>query len=450
LINHYLFSVIVAEICCGKAFADSNFIKFAVMKDELKDTKDFLQNISDQIHYFVKDNVYGDLILTVQILLKFIFLAGLIYTIDFVLKLLVNLIFKRFFDKEKYPVFKSIYQSRVTNSIAHLSALAFAGSALFSIFYRHPKSFTFLEVIVNLSIIFVIAGMLFRVLNTFRNYFVIKQDFYKIMALNAISESVKIFGIFILTVIAICTIFGIKGGTILGSLGAITAVLVLVFRDTILGFVTGLHVATSRSLKVGDWIGIPKYNIEGNILEINLLTTKITNFDKTISSIPTYDLLTTEIKNLQVMSESNTRRIKKSIYFNINSFKFLSVEEIEKLKEINLIEDYLNEKTSEINLEKETIEHRDKIINGRQLTNVGVFRYYTQKYLENDPEIDKESPIMVRQLEITTQGLPMEVYCFANDSKWEKFEQIQADIFDHLLVASKEFDLQIMQIGLPK
>lgn len=420
------------------------------MKDELKDTKDFLQNISDQIHYFVKDNVYSDLVLTVQILLKFIFLAGLIYSIDFILKLVVNLIFRRFFDKEKYPVFKSIYQSRITNSLAHLAALAFAGSALFSIFYRHPKSFTFLEVIVNLAIIFVIAGMLFRVLNTFRNYFVIKQDFYKIMALNAISESVKIFGIFILTVIAICTIFGIKGGTILGSLGAITAVLVLVFRDTILGFVTGLHVATSRSLKVGDWIGIPKYNIEGNILEINLLTTKITNFDKTISSIPTYDLLTTEIKNLQVMSESNTRRIKKSIYFNINSFKFLNVEEIEKLKEINLIEDYLNEKTSEINLEKETIEHKDKIINGRQLTNVGVFRYYTQKYLENDPEIDKESPIMVRQLEITTQGLPMEVYCFANDSKWEKFEQIQADIFDHLLVASKEFDLQIMQIGLPK
>lgn len=450
MINRYLFLIIVIEICSGKAFADSIFIKFAVMKDELKDTKDFLQNISDQIHYFVKDNVYGDLVLTVQILLKFIFLAGLIYTIDFVLKLLVNLTFRKFFDKEKYPIFKSIYQSRITNSIVHLSALAFAGSALYSVFYRHPKSFTLLEVIVNLAIIFVIAGMLFRVLNTFRNYFVIKQDFYKIMALNAISESVKIFGIFILTVIAICTIFGIKGGTVLGSLGAITAVLVLVFRDTILGFVTGLHVATSRSLKVGDWIGIPKYNIEGNILEINLLTTKITNFDKTISSIPTYDLLTTEIKNLQVMSESNTRRIKKSIYFNINSFKFLSVEEIEKLKEINLIEDYLNEKASEINLEKEKIEHRDKIINGRQLTNIGVFRYYTQKYLENDPEIDKESPIMVRQLEITTQGLPMEVYCFANDSKWEKFEEIQADIFDHLLVASKEFDLQIMQIGLPK
>ena len=119
------------------------------MKDELKDTKDFLQDISDKIHYFVKDNVYSDFVLTCQILLKFIFLAGLVYTLDFVFKLLVNLVFKRFFDTEKFPILKSSYQSRITNSIVHLSSLAFAGSALFSVFYRHPKSFTFLEVIVS-------------------------------------------------------------------------------------------------------------------------------------------------------------------------------------------------------------------------------------------------------------------------------------------------------------
>ncbi|WP_317129863.1 mechanosensitive ion channel family protein [Chryseobacterium binzhouense] len=321
---------------------------------------------------------------------------------------------------------------------------------MLSIFWRHTKSPEFLEKVINLAIVFIIAGLFYRSLTTFRYYFTIKQDYYKVMAINAVSETIKILGIFVFSVVGICVIFGIKGTTIVGSLGAITAVLVLVFRDTILGFVTGIHVATSKSLKVGDWIGIPKYNIEGNILDISLLTTKIANFDKTISSIPTYDLLTTEIKNLQVMSESNTRRIKKSIFFNINSFKFLSNDEIEKLKEINLLSDYLNHKTSEINFEKENIKHKDKIINGRQLTNIGVFRYYTQKYLEQDPQVDKNSPIMVRQLEITTQGLPMEVYCFANDSKWEHFEEIQADIFDHLLVASKEFDLQIMQIGLPK
>lgn len=418
------------------------------MKDEIQDTKDFLQDISDKIHYFVRDHVPSDLGLTCQIVLKFIFLAGLVFAIDFIFKFLVNTIIKQFFDKEKYPVVKSIYQSRITNSIVHLGALNFAGYALFSVFYRHPKSFTLLEVIVNVAIIFVIAGMLFRALTAFRNYFVIKQDFYKIMALNAISESVKIFGIFILTVIGICTIFGIKGGTILGSLGAITAVLVLVFRDTILGFVTGLHVATSKSMKVGDWIGIPKYNIEGNISDISLLTTKITNFDKTISTIPTYDLLTTEIKNLQVMSESNTRRIKKSIYFNINSFKFLNDEEIERLKDINLISDYLESKIVELKKEKESLEHKDKIINGRQLTNIGVFRHYAQKYIENDPDVDQNGTRMVRQLDITPQGLPLEVYCFANDSKWERFEQIQADIFDHLLVASKEFDLQVMQVSV--
>lgn len=418
------------------------------MKDEIQDTKDFLQDISDTIHYFVRDHVPSDLALTCQIVLKFIFLAGLVFAIDFIFKFFVNTIIKQFFDKEKYPIIKSIYQSRITNSVVHLGALNFAGYALFSVFYRHPKSFTLLEVIVNVAIIFVIAGMLFRALTAFRNYFVIKQDFYKIMALNAISESVKIFGIFILTVIGICTIFGIKGGTILGSLGAITAVLVLVFRDTILGFVTGLHVATSKSMKVGDWIGIPKYNIEGNISDISLLTTKITNFDKTISTIPTYDLLTTEIKNLQVMSESNTRRIKKSIYFNINSFKFLNDEEIERLKDINLISDYLESKIVELKKEKESIEHKDKIINGRQLTNIGVFRHYAQKYIEHDPDVDQNGTRMVRQLEITPQGLPLEIYCFANDSKWERFEQIQADIFDHLLVASKEFDLQVMQVSV--
>ncbi|BFO64258.1 hypothetical protein KCF3NO3_02410 [Chryseobacterium sp. KCF3-3] len=268
------------------------------------------------------------------------------------------------------------------------------------------------------------------------------------MALNAISETVKILGLFIFTVVGLCVIFGIKGTTIVGSLGAITAVLVLVFRDTILGFVTGLHVATSKNLKVGDWVSIPKYSIEGNITEINLLTTKITNFDKTVSTIPTYDLMTTEIKNMQVMSESNTRRIKKSIYFNINSFKFLTDEDVERLKEINLISDYLEERASEIKKEKESLEHKDKVVNGRQLTNIGVFRYYAQKYIENDPDIDKNGTRMVRQLEITPQGLPLEIYCFANDSQWERFEQIQADIFDHLLVASKEFELQVMQVSI--
>ncbi|WP_449401267.1 mechanosensitive ion channel family protein [Chryseobacterium wanjuense] len=418
------------------------------MKDEIQDTKNFLQDFSDSIHYFVKNNVHNDFSLPLQIFLKFLFLAILVFLVDLIFKFFINGAFKLFFNKEKYPVLKSIYQSKITNSLGHLMALYFGSYALISVFWRHKKSFAFLERIVDLAIVLVVAGMLYRALTAFRNYFVIKQDFYKIMALNAISETMKIMGIFIFSVVGICVIFGIKGTTIVGSLGAITAVLVLVFRDTILGFVTGIHVATSKNMKVGDWVSIPKYSIEGNISDISLLTTKITNFDKTVSTIPTYDLLTTEIKNLQVMSESNTRRIKKSIYFNINSFKFLTEEDIERLKEINLISEYLEGKSIELRKEKENLKHSDKIINGRQLTNIGVFRYYAQRYIENDPEVDQEGAMMVRQLDITPQGLPLEIYCFANDSKWEHFEQIQADIFDHLLVASKEFDLQVMQVSV--
>ncbi len=423
------------------------FLIFAVMNDELKDTKDFLQNISDNIHYFVRDSLPDNWVLLGQIVLKFLFLLVLVYVTDFILKFILNQIFRTFFNDDKYPIQKSIYQSRITNSVAHLIALLFGSFALFSIFYRHPKSFIFLERMVGLAIVLVVAGMLYRSLSAFRNYFVIQQDYYKIIALNAVSQSVKIFGIFVSSIVAISVIFGISGSAILGSLGAITAVLVLVFRDTILGFVTGIHVATSKNLKVGDWIGIPKYNLEGNIQDINLLTTKIQNFDKTISTIPTYDFLTTEIKNIQVMSESNTRRIKRSIIFNINSFKFLDDETLGRLSKVNLIKSYLEIKKSEMFQERKLIENPELLINGRQLTNIGVFREYVFNYLKNNQHIDQEGTILVRQLENTPQGMPLEIYCFTNDSQWANYEEIQADIFDHLLVASKEFDLEVIQFA---
>ncbi|RXM39679.1 mechanosensitive ion channel protein MscS [Chryseobacterium sp. CH21] len=420
------------------------------MNDQLQETKNFIQELSEQLYIYITQISPAGLDWVFHIIVKLSLLLVLFFITDFAFKFIINSVFRLFHNEQKFPILKSIYQAKITNSVAHFAALIAVAGIQGSIFPENalPKTTIFIIRCINLGLVLMLAGMLYRSLTAFRNYFSIKQDFYKIMALNAISETVKILGLFIFTVVGLCVIFGIKGTTIVGSLGAITAVLVLVFRDTILGFVTGLHVATSKNLKVGDWVSIPKYSIEGNITEINLLTTKITNFDKTVSTIPTYDLMTTEIKNMQVMSESNTRRIKKSIYFNINSFKFLTDEDVQRLMEINLISDYLEERTSEIKKEKESLEHNDKIVNGRQLTNIGVFRYYAQKYIENDPDIDKNGTRMVRQLDITPQGLPLEVYCFANDSQWERFEQIQADIFDHLLVASKEFELQVMQVSI--
>lgn len=417
------------------------------MKKEINDYKDFLQRISDEIHFFCKDYFPDDFVLVGQITMKFALLLFLIFFLIFILKTIINIVFKFFFDKEKYPVMKSIYKAKVTNSVANILGIGLGHYALFSIFYRHPKSFVFLERLIGFLVVLAVANMAFRFIKVLQNYYLIQQDYYKIIAINSISQTVRIFGMFIFSVIAVCVFFGISSTTVLGSLGAITAVIVLVFRDTILGFVTGIHVATSKNLKVGDWVAIPKYSIEGNIEGIDLLTTKIRNFDKTLSTIPTYDLLTTEIKNMQVMTETNTRRIKKSIVFNVKSFKFLDDQLFNDLLKINLIHDYLVERKNEIDKEKATLPNADEIINGSQLTNIGTFRIYALNYLKNNPNIDQTGTVMVRQMEITPQGMPLEIYCFTNDSNWENFEQIQADIFDHLLVASKEFDLEIMQVN---
>ena len=417
------------------------------MKKEINDYKDFLQRISDEIHFFCKDYFPDDFVLIGQITMKFALLLFLIFFLIFILKAIINIVFKFFFDKEKYPVMKSIYKAKVTNSVANILGIGLGHYALFSIFYRHPKSFVFLERLIGFLVVLAVANMAFRFIKVLQNYYLIQQDYYKIIAINSISQTVRIFGMFIFSVIAVCVFFGISSTTVLGSLGAITAVIVLVFRDTILGFVTGIHVATSKNLKVGDWVAIPKYSIEGNIEGIDLLTTKIRNFDKTLSTIPTYDLLTTEIKNMQVMTETNTRRIKKSTVFNIKSFKFLDDQLFNDLLKINLIHDYLVERKNEIDKEKATLPNADEIINGSQLTNIGTFRIYALNYLKNNPNIDQTGTVLVRQMEITPQGMPLEIYCFTNDSNWENFEQIQADIFDHLLVASKEFDLEIMQVN---
>ena len=257
----------------------------------------------------------------------------------------------------------------------------------------------------------------------------------------------EIFGIVIFSLIGIFVIFGIGLQTVIGVLGAVTAVVLLVFRDTILGFVTGIHVSTSKNLKIGDWIGIPKYNIEGIIMDINLLTTKIQNFDKTFSTIPTYDLMSTEIRNHQIMYEGSSRRIKRSIYFNIKSFKFVDEDFYNKVKDINLISEYLDRKLKEIAESKKGIPHSERLINGQQLTNIGLFRNYVLNFLKNNPKIDQDEIILVRQLEITPQGLPLEIYCFANKAELVDYERIQADIFDHILTAAKDFDLEVMQVN---
>src|SRR5690606_21465704 len=311
--------------------------KFALMKEEIQQTKTLLADLVLTIHQFIAENISDQW--EVQVLIKFLMLFGIVFNLYLLIKIILLPIFSSYRDGEKYPFFKAVHTSGITRSVANIIALLLGNILLTALFSYHDKTFSILQRVYNVVAILAIARMGLRAMKAVENYFFYKKDYYKIVALKAISETIKTIGIFIFVVVLMSVFFGIQGSTIIGCLGAITAVLVLVFRDTILGFMTSLHVATSKNLKVGDWIGIPKYNLEGTIEEINLLTTKIENFDKTKSTIPTYDLLSTEIKNMQVMSESNTRRIKRSISFNIKSFRFLSPEDIEKFSKINLVAD---------------------------------------------------------------------------------------------------------------
>jgi len=410
--------------------------------------RDFLMDISDQINVFIRQMSPGSNAWILQVICKILLLIGFFLLVSFLIKMMLRLIYI-LLKRDKYLYIKALRSSKFGAYLAHFIALTLCSVALDSIFYEgmHPKTKAFLDVVVNVAKVIVVGGVALRLYKSLQIYYQLKNEDYKLIALRAISQTLKVMGGTLLFFIAISIIFDLNATTIIGSLGAITAILVLVFRDTILGIVTGIHVATSKTLKVGDWIGIPKYDLEGMVLDISLLTTKIQNFDKTISTIPTYDLLSTEIRNYQAMSDSNKRRIKRSILFNINSFRFLEEEDLKRLSKINLISDYLIEKQKELQAERQKVNRPDVTLNSEQFTNFGVFRQYVLNYLKNNPQIDQMETIVVRQMEPTPQGgLPLEIYCFSKYARLAEYEKVQADIFDHLFAAIREFDLEILQI----
>lgn len=415
---------------------------------EAEKYRDFLMDISDQINLFIKDLMPGSNAWMLQVLCKIALLVVFFMIVSFLLKLFFRGCYI-LFGREKYLYIKALRKAKLATYVAHLIALFLSTQALNSIFYEgmHPATKNFLDALVDVMKVVVIGGVALRAYKSLEIYYQLKSENYKLIALKAISQTLRIVGGIILFFIAVSIVFDVNNNTLLGSIGAITAVLVLVFRDTILGVVTGIHVATSRSLKVGDWIGIPKYNLEGMVLDINLLTTKIENFDKTISTIPTYDLLSTEIRNYQRMSESNKRRIKRAIIFDIKSFRFLTPEDIEKLEQINLISTYITEKKNELHNRRANVHRSEVALNSEQLTNLGVFREYAYQYLKNHPDVDQEETVLVRQLEPSPQGgLPLEIYCFTKFSALSAYERVQGDIFDHLFSAIHEFGLDILQI----
>jgi len=232
----------------------------------------------------------------------------------------------------------------------------------------------------------------------------------------------------------------------LSGLGALTAVLILVFKDTILSLVSSVQISSNDLFKIGDWIEAPQFGADGNVIDIALHSVKVQNWDKTICIVPTNQLINSSFKNWRGMSESGGRRIKRSIKINMKSIRFCSDSMIEKFKTIHLLKDYMEEKLKEIegyNIDKK-IDEADEV-NRRSLTNVGTFRAYIKFYLKNNAKIHNDMTFLVRQLAPQSDGLPIEIYVFSNDTDWINYEAIQSDIFDHLLAILPEFELEVFQ-----
>ena len=230
------------------------------------------------------------------------------------------------------------------------------------------------------------------------------------------------------------------------AMGAMTAIVLLVFKDTILGFVASIQIAANDMLREGDWVSMDKYGADGDVEQINLTTVKVRNFDKTITTIPTYAFISDSFKNWRGMSESEGRRIKRSVSIRIDSIHFCSPEMLDRFKKFQILHDFIDSKQKE--LEEYNLSHRvdkSELINGRRLTNIGVFRKYVEIYLQNNVNINSEMTCMVRQLAPSETGLPIEIYSFSADKDWVNYESIMADIFDHLLAVLDHFDLQAFQ-----
>ena len=252
-------------------------------------------------------------------------------------------------------------------------------------------------------------------------------------------------------IFVVSKIFDVKTGTMLGTFGAVSAIIILIFRDTILGFVASVQVSLNDMVRIGDWITFDKFGADGDVIEINLATVKVRNFDNTTTTIPTYSMISDSFRNWRGMLNSDGRRIKRHILIKASSIRFLDVNELQDLMKIQLISNYINLRQTEIDKFNKTHQvDKSVLINGRNMTNFGIFRKYITQYLSQYPGLNKDMILLCRQLQPTPHGVPLEIYTFSNDKRFENYEYIMADIFDHVFASIRYFDLEIYELSSGK
>lgn len=331
-------------------------------------------------------------------------------------------------------------------ALAHLApaSIIYFSSGFAESFYPVLNSVTIK--IGEIYYMFAIVLSLNAFLSSINEFYQKRFSFAKERPITGFIQLIKIFMYFVALLVLIAIIFDKELGKLLAGLGAMAAVLLLIFRDTILGFVASIQISMNNMLKIGDWIEMSSRGADGSVIEMNLTTVKVENWDRTIAHIPTYALVAESFTNWKGMEQSGGRRIKRSINIDMNSVKFCNLDMLEKFEKFILIKDYVEKKQQEIEEYNAKLKVTpDQYFNGRRQTNLGIFRKYLEAYLQNNPNINTEMTFLIRHLQPTEKGIPIEVYVFSKDKRWAMYEAIQADIFDHILAILPEFELKVFQ-----
>jgi miniconductance mechanosensitive channel len=401
---------------------------------------DLAEPVLKKINFGADFTLYGNLLVNLLVLLFFA------YVIDYLAKkiLIIGLAVVATYTKSTFDDF--LVANKTAKYIAHLVPLYYISKKIPIVL----DDFVYWENLFGKSVkIFIIVLSLFIVRSIFNSL----KDYLKSLPKyndKPIDSYIQVIMI-VLWIYALISIvlllFDTKKNVLLTAFGSISALIILVFRDTILGFVASIQVTVNDMVRIGDWITVDKFGADGEVEEINLATVKVRNFDNTTSTIPTYSLISDSFRNWRGMINSDGRRIKRHILIKGATVRFITNEELESFKRIQFVASYIEKRKADI--DKFNIANNiDKSlnVNGRNITNLGLFRKYIQKYIETHPGINKDMQLMVRHLQPTEKGIPLEIYCFSKDKKWENYEYIMADIFDHIIASIPYFDLELFEV----
>jgi miniconductance mechanosensitive channel len=377
------------------------------------------------------------------VLLTFVAIVIVAVIVLWITKLIVIRIIHKLVRNSKTEWDDYLLQRKVFQSASHLtSALVFYYSSNFS---EIPEVTSFIAMITNIYFVIIFVRVVSGVLKASNDIY-LTTPFAATRSIKGYIQLAMILVYFIAGIFIIAAVFHQSPLVLLGGLSAIAAVLLLIFKDTILGLVASIQLSANKMLKPGDWIEVPKHNANGTVVDISLNTVKVQNGDKTISTIPTYSLIADSFINWSGMEESDGRRIKRSINIDMKSVRFCDEQMLEKYRQFRLISNYVVEKEKEISdYNKNLGIENDLVPNGRRQTNLGIFRKYLEEYLKSNPKINQDMTLLVRHLQPAETGLPIEVYLFSKDKQLNEYEGIQADIFDHILAVIPEFDLRVFQ-----